>query len=435
MKKEKGFTLIELLAVIIILGILMIIAIPSVTSYISSARKSAYVDTARELISSTRNVVNEGRLGMYDTSATYYIPSSCIKVENSDEAESPYGKFTKAYVVVTYEGNKYNYYWKSVDESGQGIPNLTAYADLDTDLLVTDLKEEDIELDLVPGKTKVVEFNSDCTETITHSEEAANNYASTTDHITWKYRDLKMTVDIHLSQCNIEGDYRVCYNATVDVYNIGDDVTIKSFVATFDVPAGTQIVHSGYSPEMVKIELNGTKLKVIGNAGNNTWSYLTPNDNGDHMDSEFQIKFPKDEEFILQNGSIEYVELVSGVQEGNTQGTPDDFNQDLAKLNVRLVRKTYYNGASGFVEQYHVYVTNISNTDVTDWSFILDAPSEITNISSYSPLMYSKNGNVYTFTPFEWDNDARTLSPGETVYYDSKLVIETTDTNAIPVIR
>ena len=44
---KKGFTLIELLAVIIILGILMIIAIPSVTKYISDSRKSAYVDTAK----------------------------------------------------------------------------------------------------------------------------------------------------------------------------------------------------------------------------------------------------------------------------------------------------------------------------------------------------------------------------------------------------
>ncbi|MBO5375413.1 MAG: prepilin-type N-terminal cleavage/methylation domain-containing protein, partial [Bacilli bacterium] len=43
MKNKKGFTLIELLAVIIILGVLMIIAIPSVTEYIQTARKKAYV--------------------------------------------------------------------------------------------------------------------------------------------------------------------------------------------------------------------------------------------------------------------------------------------------------------------------------------------------------------------------------------------------------
>ena len=56
--KNKGFTLIELLAVIIILGILMIIAIPSVTKYINDSRKSAYIDTAKQIISGARNLVN-----------------------------------------------------------------------------------------------------------------------------------------------------------------------------------------------------------------------------------------------------------------------------------------------------------------------------------------------------------------------------------------
>ena len=45
MKDKNGFTLIELLAVIIILGILMIIAIPSVTRYISDSRKASYIKT------------------------------------------------------------------------------------------------------------------------------------------------------------------------------------------------------------------------------------------------------------------------------------------------------------------------------------------------------------------------------------------------------
>jgi len=45
-KKRNGFILIELLAVIIILGIHMIIAIPSVTSY--------YIDTAKEIVSGAR---------------------------------------------------------------------------------------------------------------------------------------------------------------------------------------------------------------------------------------------------------------------------------------------------------------------------------------------------------------------------------------------
>ena len=141
--KDNGFTLIELLAVIIILGILMIIAIPSVTKYISDSRKSAYVSTAKEIVSGTRNVVNDGKLGMYDTGTTYYIPSSYIHTENANK--SPYGEFVQAYVSVIYDGKGYKYYWISVDDSGQGVEKLRLVDDLTTDDIVSDLKSEDIE--------------------------------------------------------------------------------------------------------------------------------------------------------------------------------------------------------------------------------------------------------------------------------------------------
>ena len=156
-KKKKGFTLIELLAVIIILGILMIIAIPSVTKYISDSRKSAYVDTALEIVGGTRNIVNEGTLGMYDTNATYYIPSSYIKTENA--SKSPYGEFTEAYVAVTYNGQGYNYYWISTDDAGEGVASVTPINDLDTDDIVSDLKSEEIknivETTSISGREKI----------------------------------------------------------------------------------------------------------------------------------------------------------------------------------------------------------------------------------------------------------------------------------------
>ena len=140
--KKKGFTLIELLAVIIILGILMIIAIPSVTKYISDSRKNAYVDTAKEIVSGARNKVNEGELGMYDTNTTYYIPASYIETENA--SKSPYGDFTEAYVGVVYDGVGYKYYWISCDDAGQGVSKITPVDILDTDDIVSDLSGSDI---------------------------------------------------------------------------------------------------------------------------------------------------------------------------------------------------------------------------------------------------------------------------------------------------
>ena len=133
MKKmnKKGFTLIELLAVIIILGVLMIIAIPSVTSYIQNSRKSAFTDSGLNYVKSGINLVNSGdKMRFYDTSTLYLIPAgheegkSCISLESG--GQSPFSDtWAYAYVGVTYDGTGYTYYFIAEDGAGQGVPFLT----------------------------------------------------------------------------------------------------------------------------------------------------------------------------------------------------------------------------------------------------------------------------------------------------------------------
>ena len=55
LKNKKGFTLIELLAVIVILAILVMVAIPAVTRYLNSARQGTFADNALAAISAVRN--------------------------------------------------------------------------------------------------------------------------------------------------------------------------------------------------------------------------------------------------------------------------------------------------------------------------------------------------------------------------------------------
>ncbi len=136
MKNKKGFTLIELLAVIIILGVLMIIAMPAVTEYISSSRKSAYITTATRYIDGVRNKVNAAEIPVYDIETTYYIPGSCVSMEKG--GKSPYGDWKEYYVVVTYDGTGYDYYWTSRDETNTGI-YLTYQDLLDVDRIENDV--------------------------------------------------------------------------------------------------------------------------------------------------------------------------------------------------------------------------------------------------------------------------------------------------------
>ena len=158
--KNKAFTLIELLAVIIILGILMLIAIPSVTNYINNSRKNTYVTTVNELVKGTIAKVNSGELNMLDTDTTYYVPTTCIKLENG-EPKSPYGKFDPAYVVVTFDGTNYNYYFTGKDVQNMGVPDLTSADILSKESIVSNVTSIDTTVG-IEGTSNVYVFSDEC---------------------------------------------------------------------------------------------------------------------------------------------------------------------------------------------------------------------------------------------------------------------------------
>lgn len=56
-KDEKGFTLIELLAVIVILGIIAVIAVPLISNIISNSRTNADLNTANQVYNAARMYV------------------------------------------------------------------------------------------------------------------------------------------------------------------------------------------------------------------------------------------------------------------------------------------------------------------------------------------------------------------------------------------
>lgn len=138
-RKEKGFTLIELLAVIIILGVLMMIAIPSVTKYINDSRKKAYVTTISNYVQSAKvNMLAFGYDQKPKINEALLVPFSEIKMEKGNGV-SPYGKFLneQSYIIiVAKDGGAYSFYINAKDSSGHKIYNMPS-SKIDSNIIST----------------------------------------------------------------------------------------------------------------------------------------------------------------------------------------------------------------------------------------------------------------------------------------------------------
>jgi len=127
MKNKKGFTLIELLAVIVILGLLMAIAIPSVTKYITQSRKKTVVNTIGNYITAMVNEVNDLTYTFTEANTIYAVPIECIALERG--GTNPFGAWHQAsnaywaYVLVQYddETSSYTYGYTFKDSAGYGL--------------------------------------------------------------------------------------------------------------------------------------------------------------------------------------------------------------------------------------------------------------------------------------------------------------------------
>ena len=152
MKKmnSKGFTLIELLAVITIMGILMMVAIPSVSRTIENSRRDTFANIAHEYVSAIRNGVladNIECITEYD--ATKYITASAtpdgwyyFHIDTMDQGtqdlmesggKSPFGNAEMEGYVLWHKATKNKgadnqtttttYYARLVDSGKHGFDN------------------------------------------------------------------------------------------------------------------------------------------------------------------------------------------------------------------------------------------------------------------------------------------------------------------------
>ncbi len=160
---KKGFTLIEIIAVIIVISILLLIAVPSVSRYIEESRQKAYVATIKDTLVSAGSNLGKIDKKVINKETTYYIPINCVETENGIP-KSPYNDFDNAYIVVGWENNNFGLYFYGRDKSGVGVNSPVKISEFEVDDIKKNISKESIVLDKYIGNTyKLMELSkNDC---------------------------------------------------------------------------------------------------------------------------------------------------------------------------------------------------------------------------------------------------------------------------------
>lgn len=317
---KKGFTLVELLAVIVIMGILMMVAIPSISRVIENSRKDTFVDIAKSYANAAKTLWTADTLTCEGTVASavddgdYYIlinttesARTMLPVLVDQGGKSPWGnRDVNGYVRVHVE--------TVTDNNGEPKRTTTFYASLsdgthgliDNGSMTSDnLKKGNVKMDLSSDDKKKVELtldngNLNCSKTnlgtytctdvapvksitglcVDDSSYAGNNGTVDVNSVSFADDDWATIAAVAKSE-NYEGKYNVGDTKEVDLGSLGKH-TVR--IANTSTPAecsqeGFSKTACGFVLEFADIitehEMNSTWINVGGWPASSMRSYLS----------------------------------------------------------------------------------------------------------------------------------------------------------------
>ena len=141
---KQGFTLVELLGVIVILSIIMLIAIPNVTSVLEKNKRENYLADAKKLVTQVEYEIRSSNIEK--PSSTEILKISLSYIGTSDVSKDSDGNkydTTNSYVAVVRKNGYLEYYVNlvtTVDGKNKGI-RLVNKDELNSDKKLTLIKQ------------------------------------------------------------------------------------------------------------------------------------------------------------------------------------------------------------------------------------------------------------------------------------------------------
>ena len=109
MVNKKAFTMVELIVIMIIIGVILIFALPNVTSTLERNKKDVMINDAKDFVEKTKNCINFNKASCPNSTGTYSLETVDSRKEIK---ESPFGnEYNRASSVVQVSkvGNTYEY--------------------------------------------------------------------------------------------------------------------------------------------------------------------------------------------------------------------------------------------------------------------------------------------------------------------------------------